>query len=158
MFNCTIGFRYTSQNRSNTNVINTSNIILPTIIIPTSSNPNTDPIENKELVSSLISAAPTNDTAAVTNVSNVNVGKAPKEEIHVKPASKKISFTEAKKEIEEFSNQIERIENEMKEKYGLNLTEFYYEDLLPEELKMKLIEEYFNSEEIIELSKRTANI
>jgi hypothetical protein len=70
--------------------------------------------------------------------------------------TKKISFTEAKKEIDEFTLQIEKMEAEIKDKYGINLPEFYYEDLLPDELKMKLIEDFFNSEEIVELAKRAA--
>lgn len=84
----------------------------------------------------------------------------PKEEssaVQTKPATKKISITEAKKEIDEFTNYIEKIELEIKNKYGINVSEYYYEELLPEELKIKLIEDYFNSEEIIELSKKAAN-
>lgn len=70
------------------------------------------------------------------------------------PASKKISFSTAKKEIEDFAIEIERIEKDIKEKYGINVSDFYYEDELPDDLKIKLVEDYFNSKEIVELSQK----
>jgi len=83
----------------------------------------------------------------------------PKEETSAAQSKpiKKISITEAKREIDEFAHQIEKIELEIKNKYGIDTSEFYYEELIPEELKLKLVEDFFNSEEIIELSKKALN-
>jgi hypothetical protein len=85
-------------------------------------------------------------------------GQPPASDVPQAKTGKKISFTEAKKEIDDFTSQIEKIETEIKDKYGINLPEYYYEDLLPDELKMKLIEDFFNSEEIIELAKKAASL
>jgi hypothetical protein len=73
-------------------------------------------------------------------------------------APKKITFQQAKKEIEEFSLQMDKLEQEIKQKYKIDLGEFYYEEHLPDELKIKLIEDYFNQPEIIELAKKSDQI
>jgi len=65
-----------------------------------------------------------------------------------------ITFQEAKEQIDKFSELITNLEIEMKEKYGINIPQFYYEDLLPESVKLKLVEEYFNDKDIIELGKQ----
>lgn len=70
------------------------------------------------------------------------------------PTSKKISFNTAKKEIEDFSKDLDRIEQEIKQKYGINMPDFHYEDSLPDDLKIKLIEDFFGNKEIIELSQK----
>ena len=73
-----------------------------------------------------------------------------KEEPH---QPKKITFMSAKKEVDEFVVFIDKVEQDIKNKYGINLCEFNYEDILPDELKLKLVEEFFNSKEIIDLAK-----
>jgi hypothetical protein len=70
------------------------------------------------------------------------------------PRPKKISFEAAKKEIDDFTLHVDKIEQEIKDKYGISIPEFYYEDLLPDDLKIKLVDDFFNSKEINELANK----
>jgi hypothetical protein len=119
-------------------------------IIPVISDPNIPSFNQTSNLSPPILSNVISNTPTGSNIpSNVSTQK---EEAQGK--AKKISFSEAKKEIEEFTSQLEKYEQEIKSKYGVNLSEFYVEDLLPEELKIKLIEDFFNSEEINEITKK----
>jgi len=69
------------------------------------------------------------------------------------PQPKKITFMSAKKEVDEFTSFLDKVEKDIENKYGINLGVFNYEDILPDELKLKLVEEFFNSKEIIDLVK-----
>jgi hypothetical protein len=83
------------------------------------------------------------------NISH-NITKPQGEEIK----KKSIPFKEAMLQIDKFSDLINNLEIEIKEKYGINIPQFYYEDILPDGVKLKMIEEYFNDKDIIELSKQ----
>ena len=67
------------------------------------------------------------------------------------PTKKVISFAEAKKEIEDFAVQLEKMEGDIQKKYSITFPDMSYEDVLPDEMKIKIIEEYFDSKEIKEL-------
>jgi hypothetical protein len=69
------------------------------------------------------------------------------------PQPKKITFMSAKKEVDEFTSFLDKVEKDIENKYGINLSVFNYEDILPDELKLKLVEEFFNSKEILDLVK-----
>jgi len=97
------------------------------------------------------------DQDQVRDQGKISQAQAPVSEVPQAKTGKKISFSEAKKEIDEFTSQKEKIEAEIKDKYGINIPDYYYEDILPDELKMKLIEDFFNSEEIIDLAKKAAS-
>lgn len=96
---------------------------------------------------------PTTDASNVLNKEDNQLNA----KINVPVVPKKISFNAAKKEIDEFAVQIEKIENEINSKYGLKISEHYYSEILPDELKMKLIEEFFSRPDIIEFAHKSAN-
>ena len=70
------------------------------------------------------------------------------------PTIKKISFATAKKEIDDFVAQMDNVITDIKDKYGINIPETSYEDLLPDELKIKLIEDFFNDSAIQEMARK----
>jgi hypothetical protein len=95
-----------------------------------------------------------NATSVNTNTTQVQEpSHLPQSDTNIR---KKITFADAKKEIEEFTQQINSIEEEIKEKFHINLNEFYFDDFLPDDIKMKLIEDYFNSEEFLDLAKKAS--
>jgi hypothetical protein len=69
------------------------------------------------------------------------------------PAAKKLSFAAAKKEIDDFAALLDNIAGEMKDKYGINIVDSSLDEFLPDEVKIKLIEEYFNDKELQKLAK-----
>ncbi len=103
----------------------------------------------------------TNNNTNNINSNKIEIIKQNEQPIAQKPPipteqgkKRAISFQEAKEQIDKFSDMINNLEIEMKEKYGINIPQLYYEDLLPENVKLKLVEEYFNDKEIIELGKQ----
>lgn len=72
-------------------------------------------------------------------------------------SKKMMSFAEAKKEIDDFSLQLEKLEKEIKEKYSISFPDSSYEDQLPDDIKIKLVENYFESPEIKELFIKTTS-
>ena len=65
-----------------------------------------------------------------------------------------ITFQEAKEQIDKFSDLINNLEIEMRDKYGINIPQVYYEDSLPEQVKIKLVEDFFNDKDIVDLGKQ----
>jgi hypothetical protein len=66
---------------------------------------------------------------------------------------KKLSFSAAKKEIDDFASLMDNVIVEMKEKYGVDIPDTTYDEFLPDEIKIKLIEDFFNDKEIQKLAK-----
>lgn len=118
-------------------------------------------IENKD--SSMSVSSVLKDTHIANNLPNKpeNIMSQEQQNINkqvpppAEPGKKRaITFQEAKEQIDKFSDLINNLEIEMRDKYGINIPQFYYEDLLPEQVKIKLVEEYFNDKEIVELGKQ----
>jgi hypothetical protein len=74
------------------------------------------------------------------NLNNQNVAEPKREE---EKDTKKITYTQAKKEISEFKEKIDQIELELNNRYGIKFAEFNYDELFQEEFNMKIIDEYF---------------
>jgi len=55
-----------------------------------------------------------------------------------------VSFTQAKKNIDEFCLKIEKLDLELKEKMINKSIDFNYQELIPDSFKVKLIEEFFD--------------
>ena len=62
-----------------------------------------------------------------------------------------ISFYEAKKEIDDFTTQLIKMEEDLSKKYSITFPDLSFEDTLPDEIKIKLVEDYFESKEIKDL-------
>lgn len=110
--------------------------------------------ENSLLNNSSINEVQNSNKMQESTADSTNVNKPVMQQPPSNVPSKKITFAEAKKEIDEFGLEMDKIEKEIKEKYNINVSEFYYDDLLPEYMKVKLVEEYFNSKEIISISQK----
>lgn len=94
------------------------------------------------------------EPSAIT-ISNKQIAQASNNPIQAEPVKKKgITLAAAGKLVDDFSELINKLEQEIKENYGISIPQTYYEDLIPENLKLKLVEDFFNSEEIIELNKQ----
>ena len=74
------------------------------------------------------------------NLFNQNAAEPKREE---EKDTKKITYTQAKKEISEFKEKIDQIELELNNRYGIKFAEFNYDELFQEEFNMKIIDEYF---------------
>ena len=86
-----------------------------------------------------------NDTSSLNNQD----ASIKKEESKSEIGSKKIGFGQAKKEIEEFCAKIEKLEIQCNQNHHIKMSEFYYEDCIPDCFKVKLIEEFFKDKPII---------
>lgn len=71
--------------------------------------------------------------------------------------NKKTLFVDAKKEIEEFSQMIEKVEEEIIKKYNITIPNFSYEDTFPEEIKNKLLDNFLETPEIEEILTKVGN-
>ena len=85
-----------------------------------------------------------------TNTSTVNQQKT-LPELPPAPTKKVISFYEAKKEIDDFTTQLIKMEEDLSKKYSITFPDLSFEDTLPDEIKIKLVEDYFESKEIKDL-------
>lgn len=138
----------TEREKNEENFSNTTNTNINTSSTTTQDVQMTDTTQKEPQGSIINSNTLDVSTSPTGNVqSNVPTTPAPQHEV------KRISFASAKKEIDDFVAQMEKIEEEIKNKYGINLSEFTYEDLLPDEIKTKLIEDFFNRKEIVDLTK-----
>ena len=73
------------------------------------------------------------------------------------PLRKKITFAEAKKNIEEFKNYLAKTEENIKKKYGNNFVDFSCEEKLPIDLQSKLITKFFESDEMKKIISKMEN-
>ena len=64
---------------------------------------------------------------------------------------KKIGFKDAKKEMEDVEKSILQTEEDLKKKYGCVLPQLEFEDNFPDEIKIKLIDSFFESPEIVNI-------
>ena len=67
--------------------------------------------------------------------------------VNAEPIKRK-TFTEAKKEMEEFEKLILQAEENLKSKYGYVLPQLEFEEKFPDEIKNKLIDSFFENPEI----------
>ena len=75
--------------------------------------------------------------------------KEPEGEINNNTVSKKkMSLTDAKKEMKEFELLIMNTEKELQKKYGFIFPDLSYEDNLPDEIKNKLIDNFLEKPDI----------
>ena len=75
--------------------------------------------------------------------------KEPEGEINNNTVSKKkMSLTDAKKEMKEFELLIMNTEKELQKKYGFIFPDLSYEDKLPDEIKNKLIDNFLEKPDI----------
>ena len=72
-------------------------------------------------------------------------------ELPAQPTKKVISFLEAKKEIEDFTAQLSKMEEDLSKKYSITFPDMSYEDALPDDIKIKIVEDFFDSQEIKDL-------
>ena len=72
-------------------------------------------------------------------------------ELPAQPTKKVISFLEAKKEIEDFTAQLTKMEEDLSKKYSITFPDMSYEDALPDDIKIKIVEDFFDSQEIKDL-------
>ena len=92
------------------------------------------------------------EKVAIQSESNTNTAKietAPEIKKNDE-SSRRITFTQAKKEIEEFTMKIDQIENEILQRYNIRISDFNYDSVFPEEFGIKVIEEYFKDKKISE--------
>jgi hypothetical protein len=114
---------------------------------------NTDnPVKEPEQV--VHTEVPVGSKQSETNVSNIE-SNIPKP-VENPTGAKKLSFSAAKKEIDDFAVLMDTIIVELKDK-GINIPETTYDEYLPDEVKIKLIEEFFNDKEIQKLAKESSS-
>lgn len=141
-----------SNGNKNNEIINPSHAINP--------NPSVlKPIQNNNLSTLMMSQTqpiqpPLLQPQTVTDPIQSNQNPIPDPPVQLK---KMITFADAKKEIEDFTLVLEKLEKEIYEKYSITFPEFNYEEMLPEDIQMQLIGDYFESTEMKELLNKATN-
>jgi hypothetical protein len=92
-------------------------------------------------------------TSAKPAIESSNIDSSVPKPVENPTMAKKISFKEAKKEIDEFSQQMDNVLDEIKTKYGIDIVSSSYDEYLPDELKIKLIEDFFNDKDVQKIAK-----
>ena len=94
---------------------------------------------------------PSSPKPVIEKNESTGLANQPKPELPPAPTKKVISFYEAKKEIDDFTAQLIKMEEELSKKYSITFPDLSFEDTLPDEIKIKLVEDFFDSKEIKDL-------
>ena len=134
---------------------NTENTSVPQISIPTfvpfptkiqEDKPSTSPFLNTETIAASVPKMPTE-----------KIEKSPILPPHIpqqaNQGQKKVSLQQAKQEINDFCQLIDKLEKEIYDKYNIKVSEFYYDDLYPEDVSIKLVDEFFKDKKIADIKK-----
>ena len=113
----------------------TSDNITQKIIEKNTNNANNNLMGNNNIKNNIIN----NSNADNTNSNNDNI---------LKNVKKKITFKEAQQSIKDFSGLLNETEKKIKEKYGNCLPDFSCEEKLPIAWRTKLINDFFESDEM----------
>jgi len=76
---------------------------------------------------------------AITNINNDVQTK--KEE--PKPTAQRISMKQVNKDIDEFCAKINKLEIEINNAYNIKMSDYFYDDCLPDTLKFRLVDDFF---------------
>jgi hypothetical protein len=68
--------------------------------------------------------------------------------------NKKMTFADAKKEIDEFTRKVDQLSTELYQKYNINIADFNYDRYFPEDFSISIIEEYFKDKKVPESNQK----